>query len=314
MLEVLLFLVLSVHNLDYPDNIFSYDEPSKHEIIQDLLEYDKQDSFYSIYNKLPPIRQTDLSAPKEIITAQSAVVVDIMSGKVLWQREPDAPASIASLTKLMTALVFLDTNPDFNQEIEIIPEDSQNIEGSRLYMSAGEKLTVGDLFYVSLIGSANNSTKALARSTGLSSDDFLGKMNSKAQQMGLLSTIFHDVTGLDPNNKSSALDYSRLAAYAFRNSMIRDALNRTEYVFKTIDKEIRHRITNTNKLLNDNELSLVGAKTGYLDEAKYTFVSQFEIGDHQVIITLLGSLTSSARFSETKSLINWVSDNYLWLI
>jgi serine-type D-Ala-D-Ala endopeptidase (penicillin-binding protein 7) len=268
---------------------------------------------YHITKNLGPWRMSGFVQPAQPITARAGIVIDEMSGQVLWQKNSDVVLPIASLTKLTTALVFLDTQPDFSREIVMDKSDQTDPDGSLLTVKPGESLTVGDLFNSSLIGSANNATKAMVRSTGLSETDFVQRMNAKVQQLGLTQTTFHEVTGLDPSNTSTVVDYSRLASFAFRNSIIRETLNKKEYTFSTINTKKSHRIKNTDLLLSDAELHLVGAKTGYLDEAGYTFAAQSEVNGHTITVVLFKSETSQTRFNETKALIQWVGTVFTWL-
>ena len=174
-------------------------------------------------------------------------------------------------------------------------------------------MTVRDLFYSSLVGSANNATKALARSTGLSEVDFIQRMNDKARSLGLANTKFYEVTGLDPDNHSTVHEYVRIARMAFSNSAIMEALTTQEYTFETIDKKIQHLIRNTNQLLQDSDLTLIGAKTGYLDEARFTFACQAERDGHEIFVVLFGSHSSAARFAEAKEIIQWSYNNNTWI-
>jgi len=311
MLTLLLALFLNILQIDYSPSVLQQPVSTQQKIISHFFHNQYQPP-YKIFRSLPPISRSPLVKPPILLTAKSAVVIDIMSGQVLYEKNTDFVLPIASLTKLMTAMVFLETNSDFSQEITIEDGDNNNVEGSRLYVLPGERMTVGDLFYASLVGSANNATKALARSTGLSEDDFLKRMNGKADNLGLTNTVFYDVTGLDPNNTSTVYEYSRVASYAFHNSLIKEALQRPEYVFTTLEKKISHRIHSTNQLLSDPELDLIGAKTGYIDEAGYTFVCQAVEDDHEVMAVLFKSSSSQARFAETKALIKWAFGNYSW--
>ena len=312
MLTFLLITLLHIHNIDYPAILHEQSPEDKQYVISQLFDSNYQPP-YRINRSLPPLLKSPFGHPRINITAQSAVVIDAASGQILWQRNPDLVLPMASLTKLMTAIIFLETNPDFSKEVTIEENDNSDVEGSRLYVQPGEKMTVGDLFYTSLVGSANNATKALARSTELTEEEFIQRMNDRAKMLGLENTVFREVTGLDPENKSTALEYSRLAQYAFRHARIQEALNKDEYFFETIDKKISHRIRNTNELLTETELNLIGAKTGYLDEAGYTFVCQSEKKGLGVIVTLFKSSSSQARFSEAKELLNWAYQNYIWL-
>lgn len=311
MLTLLLAAFLNILQIDYSPSVLQLPVNQQQEIISHFFNNQYQPS-YKIIRSLPPISRSSFVKPPILVTAKSSVVIDVMSGQVLFEKDTDLVMSIASLTKLMTAVIFLETNSDFSQEITIEEEDNSKVVGSRLYVVPGEKMTVGDLFYSSLVGSANNATKALARSTGLSEEEFLKRMNDRAKSLGLNKTEFFDVTGLDPRNTSTVYEYSRVAGYAFRNSLIRDALRQSEYVFSTLEKNISHRIRNTNQLLTDPELELIGAKTGYLDEAGYTFVYQSSDNGHIVMVVLFKSVSSSARFAETKALIEWSFSNFNW--
>jgi len=312
MVVFLLATLLHLLRLDYSTTIFSSGLTVQYQLLEQLADTSFQPKFH-ITRLLGPIRQSFFVQPSSLITAPSGILIDDMSGQYLWQREPEMVLPIASLTKLATALVFLDTQPDFSQEVTMEAGDSADPEGSRLYVNAGETLTVGDLFYASLVGSANNATKALVRSTGLSTEEFVARMNQKAELLGLPHTVFYEVTGLDPQNTSTVADYSRLASYVFRNDLIRQALNTEVYNFTTINTKKPHRIKNTNQLLEDGDLDLVGAKTGYLDEAGYTFVAQSESQGHQLLVVLFKSSSSQQRFNEAKALITWAERNWTWL-
>ncbi len=312
MLGFLLITLLTLNNIDYPANIMQYNDESAMYLIDELSEQ-QYDSIYSIYRPLPPIAKTPYTHPAKYISATSGIAIDGGTEHVLWERNTDAALPIASLTKLMTAIVFLETNPDFDAEIEIEESDHSDVIGSRLYVQPGEVMTVRDLFYSSLVGSANNATKALARSTGLSEETFIQRMNDKARLLRLPNTQFYEVTGLDPDNHSTVHEYARIARMAFGNSAIKEALTMHEYTFETINKKIQHRIKNTNQLLQDDEVTLIGAKTGYLHEARFTFVCQAEQDGHEIFVVLLGSHSSAARFTEAKEIIQWAYDNNTWI-
>ncbi len=310
MLGYLLVVLLQLNNIDYTFDAMNIN-PSNQQAIINNLELNKYQAPTKINHYLPPVLNSYFLQTNQIISASSYLVIDSKSGSILKESGVDEQMPIASLTKLMTALIFLETSTDWSQEITIEEIDNSNIAGSLRYVQAGETMTVKDVFYISLVGSANNATKALARSTGMSENDFITKMNKKAESLGLVDTTFEEVTGLSPNNKSTVSDYAKIAGYAFRNQTIAEALNRSEYVFTTTANR-RHRISNTNKLLSDNDLQLVGAKTGYIDEAGYTFVCQAIEGNNKIMVVLFNSDTSQSRFDEAKSLINWAFDNHQW--
>lgn len=312
MLTILLTILLHINQIDYSAALLFESDSTKQEVVGELLTT-SYDPTFTIVRPLPPFQKSLFSQPDVAVSARSGIVIDLMSGKVLWEKDADMVLPIASLTKLMTALVFLETKPDFGLEVTIEKDDNSNIPGSRLYVQPGEKMTVNDLFYTSLVGSVNNAMKALVRSTGLPEDEFIARMNKKASEMGLESTTFYEVTGLDPENTSTVLEYSTVASYAFRNDTIHKALVTDEYTFETIDKKIIHRIRNTNQLLGDGDLNVIGAKTGYLDEAGYTFVCEASEDGNRVIVVLFRSNSSQSRFSESKELLRWSFENYVWM-
>jgi len=309
---ILLIFLLSFNRFDYQADILNQDSQIRLQITEQIIER-SQPAPFQIYRPLFPLKKSFSPSPALNITAQSAVVIDKMSGAMLWQKNRDEISSIASLTKLMTAMIFLETDPDMEKEYVMTEDDEDGMIGSRLQVKPGEKLKVKDLFYSSLVGSANNATLAMVHSTGISEEEFIKKMNERASQLGLLKTNFSDVTGLAPENKSTPLEYSVITNFAFQNSKIREAVNLPEYFFETIDRKIKHTIKNTNQLLADPDLHLIGAKTGYLDEAGYTFVLETEQNNHPFIVVLFGSETEYFRFQETKALVDWTIQNYTWI-
>lgn len=312
MVFFLLIFLLSFNHFDYHPDLLNKNDAVKLEIATQLIN-NEQSPLFKVYRPLPPVKNSLFLSPAINITAHSGILIDKMSGAILWQKNAEEVSSIASLTKLMTAIIFLETSPDLEKEYTMTKDDEKGVTGSRLEVKAGEKLKVKDLFYVSLVGSANNATKALVHSTGISEDDFVKKMNERVKQLGLKNTKFNDVTGLDPENKSTAAEYVKIANYAFQNSQIKEAVNLPEYTFETIEKKIKHVIKNTNQLLPDPDLHLIGAKTGYLDEAGYTFVCEAEINGHDILVILFGSESGNIRFQEAKALFDWAFINYTWL-
>lgn len=264
----------------------------------------------------------DLQGPVKIdveslgveLTAPSSALIDTKTGKVLFAEGHDRIVSIASITKLMTAMVILDTDPDWDATVKFLPEDERK-EGIP-YITTGETLTLRDTFYTALVGSANNAALAMMRSTGMNEKQFAARMNLKARQLGLTHTHFSDPTGYDQENTSTALDVARLVFHALSYPEIQDAMTRPEYVFRSVTG-IRHRIPATNQLLtsflNEGEFQIVGGKTGYTDEARYTLVirATHEAGG-DVIGVVLGSPTIDDRFRDLKSLLSWGFRTFEW--
>ncbi len=245
------------------------------------------------------------------LKSQAGIVKDLESGKILYVKNSDSKWPIASLTKLMTALVFLEENVPMYKKITILP--SENIIGGKLRIKPNEEVTVRDLFYASLVGSANNATIALARSTGLAQDKFVAKMNAKAEKLGMKNTRFADVTGLDPKNTSTAFDLTKLISEVFKNKEIQKAASAKEYAFYTLNTKKFHRLLNTNLLLRKDLLDIIGGKTGYIDESGYNLtVAAKGKNGMRVITIVLGSKSKNQNFQEVRDLTNWVFQHYIW--
>ncbi len=267
-------------------------------------------------SRTAPQKKPDASLGVEV-TAQSVLVVDKKTGKVLYQKNPTEIRSIASLTKLMTALVFLDNNPGWDKTVTI--ESSDYREGATDYFIAGEEISVRDLFYGTLVASANEGAAALARATGFSEDEFVQKMNSKAKSLGLSGTAFVDSTGLKDGNRSNAADVLLVLRAALAQPQIADATSANSYDIYIINKNITRRLANTNKILgqrfglNDAQYQVEAGKTGYLEAAGYCLATQVKDDvNNKILVVVLGSQTLNDRFSDTKSLAYWVFNNYFW--
>lgn len=252
-------------------------------------------------------------APDFNLVASSGAVLLVKNNTFLFEKNSGAKQPIASLTKLMTALIFLDHNPGFDKEYVITPAD--NISGGKNNLFTGDTVKISDLFYTSLIASDNGATMALTHATGLSEKDFVKAMNEKANKLGLFNTTFVEPTGLSDKNVSTARDIARLAKEALSHEEIKKTTITKEYKFVT--KEGREKkINSTDYLLYSDYIkdkSLLGGKTGYTEGAGYCFVGKFaDNRQDEIISVVLNSSGKNDRFLETKSLVDWVFTNYNW--
>lgn len=243
------------------------------------------------------------------LTATSAAVLDRDSGIVLWQKNAEEVRSIASISKLMTAIVFLENRPSWNDLVTM--EEKDETHGNTPNILRGETVRVSDLFYVALVASDNNAAKALVRSTGMSESEFVAKMNKKAQELGLSNTVFSDPTGLTPENKSTALEILKLAQAAFSYEDIADVTSTSRYTLRTQGGR-SDIIYSTNWLLN-SYLDVEAGKTGYIGASGYCLVTQV-VGDEgqRIITVVLNSETNDHRFYDSKVLSSWILDNFIW--
>ena len=242
--------------------------------------------------------------------AKSTIVVDKQSNKILFAHNAEEVRSMASLTKLMSALVFLDTNPDWTKTVTMEVDDME--DGVQLGMFLGEEANVKDVFMGTLMASANDGIDMLARASGLSEGDFVYRMNKKAKDLGMSNTTFVEPTGLDARNQSTAADLIQLARAAFNQPLIREATTRKNYVFSTTNSGRQVGKKNTDKLVG-GFLDILAGKTGFTDEAGNNLV--LEVQDerkHPIIVAVLGASSSEVRFQDAKALSVWTFENYEW--
>ena len=245
-----------------------------------------------------------------IIEAKSALAMDVKTGKILFQKNGFEQRSLASITKLMTALVFLEREPEWDKQVRVSIDDRQN--GGKLAVEPGETIRLEDLFFTALVGSINSATYELARATDLEYQDFINRMNDKAKEIGMENSIFIEPTGISSGNKATAKDVAVLLRVALAQEKIREALNTERYIFKTRSGKT-HYINNTNELL-ESYLDIAGGKTGYIEEAGFCLVNlvKNEQAPEGIIVAILGAETKEARFQQNKFLSQWVFDNWEW--
>lgn len=244
------------------------------------------------------------------INAAAAIAIDEVSGKVLYAKNTDVVRSIASLTKLMTAYVLLQQNIDYSQVTTY--HDKYDRIGGGLHVAEGETLTMENLLYGMVVGSANNAAVALVGQSGYTPDQFIQMMDDQAKILSLEHTSFADPSGLDIGNRSTAADYAEFLRVVWRDPRLSSLSTAKYYSFSTMNTNNFHDFNNTNSLFRTSSLDITGSKTGYIDEALYCLALKAKEGNHEVITVVLGSPTSSARFSESERLMTWAFKNYQW--
>ncbi len=245
--------------------------------------------------------------PQELdISAGKAAILEADSNYFLYEKNSQSVQPIASITKLMTALVTIDLNPNWDEIYEIQKDDRR--EGGKIHLYWGDQVTINDLFYLSLVGSANTATAALVNSLGVTEENFVTLMNSKARQLGLFSTSFADPVGLSEDNLSTAREVARLTKEALNQPEILEALDNSEYIVTT-QKGAKRTISSTDLLIDEDlpgDLTLIGGKTGYIELAGYCFTAQFNnLGQPAIITVVLGSEDVFKRFQDTLILAKW---------
>lgn len=242
------------------------------------------------------------------VSAQSYLVADADTGQILIDKNADKAWPPASLTKLITALVVLDTKPNLKKSVAMIQKDqiagACSSGGACIKTKPGVKFTVDGLFHALLMPSANNAASSLAGSTGLSISAFAVRMNQKAAALGAINSHFNEPTGMDPNNQITAGDYAKIVGAAFSNPYLAQIAGLSSYALRsTNNSRYNQTIKNTDKLLADSQIQILGAKTGYLNESKYNFAALIQTADGQKLaIVVLGEDHLFTAFEETKAL------------
>ena len=262
-------------------------------------------------NILQPLPSKVKGAVDFNISAKSAIVLDVGTNAILYSKNSDEDLPIASLTKIMTALVVLD-NTDLSK-VATISRNAFDTRGSKNDLAVGEKISVENLLKIMLINSNNIAAIALAEQTGGNTDNFVKLMNEKANLIGIENTKFLNPSGLDDvkgNNISTAYEIAQLVDYALEKPLIWEILRIQKTTVISTDGKIKHRLKNTNLLLGKLK-NITGGKTGLTDDAGQCLA--LVIGDpennHRIISVVLNA---DNRFLETEKLAKWVFENYKW--
>jgi len=240
------------------------------------------------------------------VRAAAAIIFNPENGKVLWQENAQDKRSIASITKVMTTVVFLEDNPDLSQEVTV--ERSDVFAASTTYLKANDRITLDNLLHLTLIASDNAAARALARLSHGGTASFVERMNEKALELGLESTSFVDPSGLNPDNVSSAYDLSRLISFAASDDRISPIMRTADYQVSTTRRTFP--IHSTNRLVRGGDVEVMGGKTGFISKAGYCLATLLRLPatNHNIAVVVLGATSNNGRFWETRHLFNWLAE------
>jgi serine-type D-Ala-D-Ala endopeptidase (penicillin-binding protein 7) len=236
-----------------------------------------------------------------------ALVLDAARGETLYAKRSDQVAPIASITKLMTAMVVLDAQCPLGDAIEIDRADVDIRKHSHSRLPVGERLGRGELLWVALMASENRAAAALARTYPGGTTACLEAMNRKARELGMLRTHFADATGLSGENVSSAEDLSRMVLAAAAYPAIREATT-SSFHSVTLSNGRVLEFHNSDGLVNNKTWTIGLSKTGYINEAGRCLVLQAEIAARQVVIVLLDSWGKYTRLGDANRIRRWMEN------
>ena len=276
----------------------------------------------AIYKPTKKPEATKLS----VSNAHASVILDVDSGTLLHYENGEQKRQIASLTKLMTAVLVVEKIKNLDKEVVTIDADAVYQEGTKIgcprsgycisnRLKIGEKISAKSLLMAMLMNSANDSAVALAKHIAGSEKDFVKMMNEKAKEMGLKNTSFCTPSGLEIDGHeeecySSAYDVARIAVYSMRYKIIWDIFKTPGTKIYSIDGKYSHKIFNTDRLL-DEMPNCLGTKTGFTPLAgKSLMLAAIDkSGKHRVVAVVLDD---PYRWRDAKNMIEWAFESYLW--
>jgi len=250
-------------------------------------------------------RATGLHAAPDPLDLNSAVVLvlDQESGRTLYEKNASAVLPIASITKLMTALVVLETGDSMQELIEITEADVDTEKHSSSRVRVGATLTRGELLQLALMSSENRAAHALARRSRLGLTGFVAAMNVKARALGMNDTQYSDPTGLSSRNVSTARDLSRLVRVAADQPLVRQFSTATDMIASVPNQQV---FRNTNRLIRSGDWEIEVSKTGYISEAGRCLVMQVRIQGRPTTVVLLDAFASQARATDAMRIRRWL--------
>ena len=240
------------------------------------------------------------------LRSSSALVLDADTGEIVIDKNADTVTPIASITKLMTAMVILDRNLDLDQRIVVSREDYDSLKGTRSRLRPGNVLTRGDLLLLALMASENRAAAALGRTYPGGIEPFVAAMNAKAAALDMKDSRFVDSTGLSPHNVSSARDLVKLVRAAHEYSVIREFSTRDRASVRVSERGRPLAFNNTNGLVRAHRWEVGLSKTGYISEAGRCLVMRVKLASKDLIVVLLDSWGKQSRIGDANRIKKWV--------
>ena len=208
------------------------------------------------------------------VSAQSAVLIEAESGKIIYEKDAHTRRGMASTTKIVTALCAIERLP--LDTVVTVPREAAGVEGSSVYLKEGEKLTLENLLYAVMLQSANDAAAAIAIITAGSIDAFAELMNAKAAELGLCDTHFENPHGLDgEKHYTTAYELAKIAAHALENEAFARIVSTVKYTIPATELSPARALVNHNRLLRENK-DIIGVKTGFTKKCGRTLVSAAE--------------------------------------
>ncbi len=257
----------------------------------------------SSFGQMAGLRHTDDALE---LKSSVALVMDQDTNEVLVAKNPDAVLPIASITKLMTALVVTEAQLPLDETLTITQEDVDTEKGSRSRLRVGTQLTREEMLHLALMSSENRAAHALGRHYPGGLDAFVSAMNAKATLLGMADTHYVEPTGLSSRNQSSAKDLAALVKAAYEHQIIRELSTSPEYSVAVGRRELQFRTTNA--LVRNPTWEIGLQKTGYISEAGRCLVMQAKMAGRKLIMVFLDSAGKYSRLGDAERVRRWVNE------
>jgi D-alanyl-D-alanine endopeptidase (penicillin-binding protein 7) len=244
------------------------------------------------------------------LRSHAALIMDAQHGRILFGKNPDNVMPIASITKLMTAIVVLDAKLPLNEEIIIAYADVDILKNTRSRLRVGTSLSRYDLLRLALMSSENRAAAALGRAYPGGTDAFVEAMNNKAFELGMGNSYFVDSTGLNRKNVSTARDLAKLVEAAQGYDLIREFSTTTAHEVEFGEEERSLQFVNSNNLVSSSNWEIGVSKTGFLSEAGRCLVMQAKITGRSIIIVLLDSAGKKSRIGDANRIKKWMETGF----
>ena len=243
--------------------------------------------------------------PARLVLRSAAVLIqDQKSGELLYQKRTDEALPIASITKLMTAMVLLDAHSDLKQPLTILEEDKDLLRHSRSHLPVGTRMSVEEALLVALMASENRAAHALGRTYPGGLAACVAAMNAKAHALGLQETRFEDPAGLSGGNVSSARDLAKVVDQAHHYPMIRSFSTTASTLIQSGRRTLQFH--NTNHLIQSSAWQIGLSKTGYIEESGQCLVMQARMAERNLLIVLLDASGRESRFNDANRIRQWM--------
>lgn len=242
--------------------------------------------------------------------SRSVFVMDLETGKPIYEKGADIARPMASITKVMTAMVVLDSNLDMREEITLVASDFVGPKRASSNLKVGDRMNRAEFLLMALMKSENPAAKTLARNYPGGYDAFIRAMNNKARDLGMTSAFFGDPTGLDKRNVASSSDLAKMVKAAGNYDVIRRFSTTKNYDFYVSNYSAGNRVykaNNTSMLVRSGDYPIGISKTGFINEAGNCVVMETRVNNRPAVIVILGADSSNTRWNDAKSILRSLS-------